>query len=165
MTATLTAWLILVGLLGLSASLAIWARGASRARGLAVLAFVLATPVSGAALASALGWAIPYWPGITVPAGKHAIVGVKMVEGEAIYILLDIAGGEPRYYRLPWSIETAQKLQGAMEGAGEDGEVGVRTPPFDPSLDELEPLFYAHPQPALPEKGMQEPAPHFDGGA
>ncbi|HKY87625.1 MAG TPA: hypothetical protein VJL90_12755 [Pseudorhodoplanes sp.] len=163
MTATVTSWLILTGILGLSASLAIWARGASRARGLAVLAFVLATPISGAALATALGWAIPYWPGITVPEGEHPLLGVKMVEGEAIYILLDIGDGEPRYYRLPWSIETAQKLQSAQEGAGEDGEVGLKVPPFDPSLDELGPMFYADPQEAMPPKPVQPEAPHFEG--
>jgi hypothetical protein len=165
MTATLTAWLIITGLLGLSASIAIWARGASRARGFAVLAFVLATPASALALGMSLGWAIPYWPGITIPEGKHALLGVKMVEGQAIFILLDIGTGEPRYYRLPWSIETAQKLQSAQEGAGEGGEVGVKTPPFDPSPDDLGPMFYADPQEASPPKPAQPEAPHFGGDA
>ena len=51
-----------------------------------------------------------------------------------------------------------------LEGAGEGGEVGVKTPPFDPSPDDLGPMFYADPQEASPPKPAQPEAPHFDGG-
>lgn len=163
MSATVTAWLVITFVLGLLATLAIWARGFSRSRGLAVGAFLLASPAAAAALGVTLGWPVPYVQGVTVPEGKHSILGVKMLLGQGIYILLDIGDGEPRYYKLPWSNKSAEELQGAQEEGGEEGEVGLIVPPFEWSWDQGEPKFYALPQPKmLPDKPLQEAAPNFE---
>ena len=163
MSLTVTAWLVLTFILGLLATLAIWARGFSRARGLAVGAFLLASPAAAAALAVSLGWPVPYVPGVTVPEGKHPLLGAKMVMGVGIFILLDIGDAEPRYYKMPWSNKSAEELQGAQEEGGEEGEVGVITPPFEFSWDQSPPKFYALPQPKmLPDKPQQETAPNYD---
>lgn len=148
MSAILIAWLTVTLALSILAWAAIWARGLSRARGLAVAAFLVSLPLSALALSSGLGWPIPYLPGITISAGKHQVLGVKIEEGVAIYVLFD--GAIPRFYRLPWSTETAQSVQDAME-QGKDG-VAANVMPFDFSLDRREPIFYPLPQQPLPPK-------------
>ena len=167
MTAPITAWLILVLCLGGMATIAIWARGITRARGLSVAAFLAASPIAAGALSMALGQPLPYWPGITVSEGDHTIIAYKLVENEAIYIWLDTGLDAPRYYSLPWSTKTAealQKAQGEGEGDGEqgEGEFGVHTPGLEWSWDDSEPQFWATPQPQMPPKAAQEPAPHFE---
>lgn len=162
MNATVTAWLILTLIVGIPTTLTIWARRPSRARGLAVGAFLLASPMAAAALGFSLGWPVPYVPGVTVPEGKHTILGVKMLIDQGIYILLDIGDGEPRYYQLPWSNLKGNELQAALDEPGE-GNVGVVVPPFEWSWDQNEPKFYADPQPKmLPDKPREEPAPNFE---
>ena len=55
----------------------------------------------------------------------------------------------------------AEELQQALRDAGQQGG-GVRMRlPFEPSLDDLEPKFYARPQPALPPKDLTQPPPEF----
>ena len=70
-----------------------------------------------------------------------------------IFLWLQLDGiEEPRSYVLPWSRELAQQLQDALQEA-EERESGVRMRlPFEQSLDDREPRFYALPQPALPPK-------------
>lgn len=162
MTATVTAWLLITLALGGLATIAIWARGISRARGLAVLAFLLASPVAAAALAMALGWPIPLIEGITVAEGKHPVLGAKMIPDVGIYVLLDIGDGAPRYFSLPWSPPAADKLQQAMDEGAEGDGTGIDVPPFEFSWDRREPKFYANPQPkVLPDKPA-DAAPVFN---
>jgi hypothetical protein len=170
MTATITAWLALTMGLGLMASIAIWSRRPTHARGLAVASFIPGSALAAVALAMALGWPIPYLPGITVPEGEHTIIGFKMAEGEGIYILLDTGGSAPRYYRLPWKNSTAEALQNAQgegegDGEGESGEFGMSVPGLEWSWDDNEPQFWAAPQPQMPPKQAGPAAPHFEGGA
>ena len=66
---------------------------------------------------------------------------------------------EPRAYVLPWSVEAAQQLQDAMSQAEADGTAVRMTMPFEASLDEREPMFYAMPQPAMPAKDYQNESP------
>jgi hypothetical protein len=81
------------------------------------------------------------------------VLGAQFQEDEAIHVWLalpDVA--EPRAYRLPWSRDLAEQLQAAQREAAENQtEVRMRSP-FEPSLDELEPKFYAMPQRPLPAK-------------
>ena len=86
MTAAITAWLVLTFILGLLAVLAIWARGVSRARGLSVAAFLIASPIAAAALGSALGWPVPLFKGINSPAGDYMVLGAKLIVGKGIYV-------------------------------------------------------------------------------
>jgi hypothetical protein len=146
MTAPITAWLILTLCLGLAGIIAIWSR----------------RPLAAVALAMALGWPVPYWPGVTIGEGEPQLLGHKLVEGVGIYVLLDVGPGAPRYYSMPWSTETAEALQKAGEEAGGDGEHGMHVPAMEWSWDESEPQFWATPQPMMPPKQAQPAAPHFE---
>lgn len=89
-------------------------------------------------------------------AADAQVVGAVPVEDEAIYVwLVTPTSPEPRAYVLPWSVQVAQQLQDALNQAAATG-TGVRmTMPFELSLDDREPLFYAMPQPAMPPKDEQ----------
>jgi hypothetical protein len=94
---------------------------------------------------------------------EHATVLASSVqEGKGIYLWLQIAEvAEPRAYVLPWDRNLAEELQEAMrEAESNQGGVGMRLP-FEPSLDDREPKFYALPQPALPPKDLLQPPPQF----
>ena len=93
-------------------------------------------------------------------AADAQVLGAMPVENEAIYVWLMIPGAaEPCAYVLPWSLQAAQQLQQAMSQAEADG-TGVRmTMPFEPSLDDREPMFYAMPQPAMPPKDYEGSGP------
>jgi hypothetical protein len=81
------------------------------------------------------------------------VLGSSMRENEVIYVWLQPRGEtEPRLYALPWSMETAQGLQAAMEESEANGNGVEMMMSGQPGLDEREPMFYAPPQPALPDK-------------
>ena len=88
------------------------------------------------------------------------VLGAMPIENEAIYVWLVMPGAtEPCAYVLPWSLEAAQQLQDAMNQAEADG-TGVRMGiPFEASLDDREPMFYAMPQPAMPAKDYPDSTP------
>jgi hypothetical protein len=90
-------------------------------------------------------------------AADAQVLSALPVENEAIYAWLLIPhSSEPRTYVLPWSLKAAQQLQEAMSEAQANG-TGVRmTRPFETSLDNREPMFYAMPQPAMPPKDYRE---------
>jgi hypothetical protein len=93
-------------------------------------------------------------------AAEVRVVGAVPVENESIYLWLTLPDqAEPRAYVLPWSLQAAQQLQAAMSDAEANG-TGVRMAmPFDPDLDDREPMFYAMPQPALPQKDYRDTGP------
>jgi hypothetical protein len=84
---------------------------------------------------------------------KAQVLGASMREDEAIYLWLQSdAARQPHAYVLPWSIQTAQQLQDAMQ-EGEANGTGVEmTMPVQPGVDDREPMFHAMPQPPLPDK-------------
>jgi len=94
--------------------------------------------------------------------GEATVLGSTYQEDEAIYLWLQLDGMvEPRAYVLPWSQDMAEQLQQASREAQEQG-LGVRMRlPFEPSLDDREPRFYALPQPALPPKDLLDPPPQI----
>jgi hypothetical protein len=85
------------------------------------------------------------------------VIGASMAEGEAIYVLLQYPDGTPpRYYQVPWSQTAAESLQQALRDGQEQG-TGVKMTIAGGSSgqsgnDTREPMFYAPPQPALPDK-------------
>ncbi len=86
-------------------------------------------------------------------AQQAQVLGSSMRENDAIYLWLQFDdGSEPRAYRLPWSIETAQQLQTATQEGDANGTGVQMTMNGEAGLDEREPKFYAEPQPALPDK-------------
>jgi hypothetical protein len=85
------------------------------------------------------------------------VLGASMAEGEAIYVLLQYPDGTPpRYYQIPWSQPAAEELQQALRQGQEQGTGVKMTMPGGEAgqsgNDTREPMFYAPPQPALPDK-------------
>jgi hypothetical protein len=88
------------------------------------------------------------------------VLGAMPVENEAIYVWLIMPGSsEPCAYVLPWSVEVAQQLQDAMNRAEAEGTAVRMGLPFEASLDDREPMFYAMPQPAMPPKDYPQDRP------
>lgn len=88
-------------------------------------------------------------------ADEATVLGNSMEEGQAIYLWLQLDGiAEPRAYVLPWDRKLAEQLQAAMREAQEQQSAVRMRVPFEPSLDDKEPRFYALPQPALPPKDL-----------
>jgi len=99
-------------------------------------------------------------------AAEAAVLGSSMREGQGIYLWLQMGDlVEPRSYVLPWDQELAQQLQDALREAEENGSGVQMRLPFEPSLDNREPRFYALPQPAFPPKDRESgPAPQMFSG-
>ena len=91
-------------------------------------------------------------------AAEATVLGSSMVEDQAIYLWLQLDGvKEPRAYVLPWDRRTAEQLQKAARAAAERQSAVRMRLPFEPTLDDREPRFYALPQPALPPKEALRP--------
>ena len=128
-----------------------------------VLAFV---PLHFLALADLLSRPKPvsleWW---AAHADEATVLASTLREGHGIYLWLQLAGSdEPRAYVLPWNRALAEQLLKALAEAEEyDGQVKMRWP-FEPSLDDREPKFYALPQPAPPPKDLTPHNPEFYAG-
>jgi hypothetical protein len=161
MTTAATLWLAIMLLISSMALIVAWTRRQTLYRSLAVAIALLSAPVMALALTSALGWAVPMFPLLTVPGGDFLVLGAKIMQGEGIFVLLDLGGGEPRHYRLPWDQKLADKLQDMLDDPDKGGI--MLNIPYEPSLDTNAAQFWPLPQPkALPNKPPQKPAPHFD---
>lgn len=163
MTYVATIWAVLVLVLAVVTSLAIWSRRGSFARGWTVAAFLVSAPVSAVALAFSLGWPVPFVPGLIAPAGDWSVLGTKMIVGKGIYVLLD-TGDVPRHYVLPWDRKMADKIQEFLDQGDANGGMRMKIPPFDSSWDWRDPPeVYAMPQQKqLPDKPRQEEPQRFD---
>lgn len=93
-------------------------------------------------------------------ADEATVLASTLREGDGIYLWLHLnEAPEPRAYVLPWSRDLAEQLQSARREAEEnDSQLQMRLP-FEPSLDDGEPKFYALPQPALPPKDLDQEPP------
>jgi len=90
--------------------------------------------------------------------GETMILSSRVVPDHAIYLWLLFKGEpEPRYYSIPWSPETARKLQEAIKQAGKNGRV-MMSLPYQQSWGADSP-FHPAPQPKLPDKMGIEPPP------
>lgn len=152
-----------VAVAGLLAAISLWTprRVALKAGALATASLFL--PLAYASLADLLSRPKPvnleWWQ---AGAEEATVLGSVLQENEGIHLWLQLPGlPEPRGYVLPWNRATAEGLQEAQrEAEQQGGDVRMRMP-FEPSLDELEPKFYAQPQPALPPKDHAGPGPQF----
>lgn len=96
---------------------------------------------------------------------EATVLGSLMREGHGIYLWLQMADlVEPRSYVLPWNQELALQLQRALREAEKNGTSVQMRLPFEPSLDNGKPKFYALPQPALPPKDRNNSPPEFFAG-
>lgn len=146
---------------GMLAMISIWSRHQLWIKVGAIGAAVLFMPLAYASFASLLSKpkpvALEWW---MAEAEEATVLGSTIREGEGIFLWLQLSDTpEPRAYVLPWSRDLAEQLQKAAEEAEQqDGQLRMRFP-FEPSLDELDPKFYAMPQPALPPKDLNRPPP------
>lgn len=100
-------------------------------------------------------------------AEEATVLGSRIEEGEGIYLWLQLKEvAEPRAYALPWSRDLAEQLQTAQrEAAAEETKVQMRLP-FEESLEDREPKFYAMPQAQAPPKDRQRaPARTYERGS
>jgi hypothetical protein len=121
-------------------------------------------PLSHAALEGLLGRPRPATPeGLGSLAGPAAtVLASSLDEGRRIYLWLRPEGdAEPRAYELPWDRELAEQLQEAGRDAAARGtalRARLAREGDGPPDGEDEPMFYAEPQPATPEKAEPPPA-------
>jgi len=144
----------MVALAGAIAAVALWAR-VRRTLKVVVLALTAAwLVVAYGALAELLSRPKPVSLEFArTQAAEADVLAGRIVEDEAIYVWLGFGDlVEPRAYRLPFDRETAEQLRKALEESREQGGGVKMRLPFEPSLDDQEPRFYAPPQPRLPLK-------------
>lgn len=140
-------------------SISIWAPRQLPMKLTALALAVASMPTAYAAMVNLLSMPKPasfeWWLSRTEEA---TVLGSSMSEGQAIYLWLQLdTAPEPRAYVLPWDRRLAEQLQDAARAA-EEQDSGVRMRlPFEPTLDNREPRFYALPQPALPPKELLDP--------
>ena len=128
--------------LGLAVVLCIFAWFASRR--IIAVSLPFAVTLASLAVFIPLGRPVPMNP----PAGDYTIIGAKIEVNVAIWVLLDNGSSEPRFYRLKYTNETANQLQGAKDatqGTGQsphariDGEGGAEFDGPPPQSDNSAP--------------------------
>lgn len=145
---------IVAVLVGGLASISIWAPRRLTPKLAALAGAGALLPVAYAGFAQLLAMpkpvALEWWH---ANAEEATVLAANLHEDEAIYVWLQLRGApEPRAYALPWQRDLAEQLQAAQrEAAQNQTQVQMRLP-FENSLDEHEPKFYAMPQPQLPAK-------------
>jgi hypothetical protein len=149
--------LLVVTLFACVAHLAIWSRRDTFGRPAAVALFVVGLVAVPVAFADSLSYPKPFAAAWEIdPTKEYIVLGAKMQQDVAIWIYLDVPGGEPRSYRLPWSNETASALQQAMDEAPE-GMNGMALFRYDPDGQKAETVFHPFPiQPDPPAKAPPE---------
>jgi hypothetical protein len=145
-------------LAALLASVAVWAPRRLPVKLGTLAAATLFLPLGWAAMADLLSRpkpvALEWW---LKRAADATVLGSVIEEERRVYLWLQLDGSDqPRAYALPWDRRMAEQLQEAQREAAERQTAVRMRLPFEPSLDDREPKFYALPQPALPPK---EPPP------
>jgi hypothetical protein len=152
---------VVVLITGTLALLAIWSPRRLGVKVAAVATSALALPAAYAGLATLMSLPKPAgleWWHREAPAAD--VLGTSLREDQGIYLWLQLPEADaPRAYVLPWDRALAEQLQAALrEAEDRGGEVQMRHP-FESSLDDREPKFYAAPPAALPLKDAPGPPP------
>lgn len=142
----ITAWLALTLSLAAVTGFAVWSRRETSARTATVLALLVAAPMAYYSLKAPLSL-----PAENPAHGEYDVVGARIDVDVAIWVLLSQAGSEPRFYVLPYTAATANKLQQALD-ASQEGD-GPRLE----MTESGEAVFHAPPVRADPPKQPQEP--------
>jgi hypothetical protein len=146
-------------LAGALSSVSVWAPRRLAVKLLALSGAALFLPTAYAGFAQLLALpkpvALEWWQ---ANAEEATVLAASLREDEAIYVWLQLKDVvEPRAYALPWHRDLAEQLQAAQREAEEaQTQVQMRLP-FEDSLDEREPKFYAMPQPQMPAKDLSAP--------
>jgi hypothetical protein len=142
---------------GLVTSISVWAPRRLGVKLTALSAAAVFLPIGYAGFAELLSRpkpvALEWW---YANAEEATVLGARFEEDHAIHLWLQLPQvTEPRAYSLPWSRDLAEQLQTAQREADQNQtDVQMRLP-FEGSLDDQEPKFYAMPQPALPPKDAE----------
>jgi hypothetical protein len=152
-------------LAGALASISVWAPRRLAVKLLALGGTALFLPMAYAGFSQLLALPKPvgleWWQ---ANAEEATVLAASLREDEAIYLWLQLKDvPEPRAYALPWHRDLAEQLQAAQREAEESQTQVQMRLPFEDSLDDLEPKFYAMPQPQLPAKDLdRQPAQTYD---
>jgi hypothetical protein len=146
-------------LAGVVATISVWAPRRLWIKVCALAAATLFMPAAYVALMQLLSMPKPvtfeWWHG---QADEATVLGTSMQEEQGIYLWLQLPDvPEPRAYVLPWRRDLAEQLQTALREAEQNGSGVQMRLPFEPTLDDREPKFYALPQPTLPPKDFNDP--------
>ena len=89
------------------------------------------------------------------------LLGISLDEGRAIYLWLRLVGStEPRYYKVPWNLRLAEKLEDAVDDAvRENSTIVLKNPFYRKSLDEWGDLNVDIIPPPLPPQKRYPSAP------
>lgn len=109
---------IFVSFIAAFAWLLIHLRGNNWYRALAVIGFLTSIPAVALALYMSLGIAMPVgFKYLPTPTGELKLISFKAVPGNGIYLFVDAGDySVPKFYRIPWSRETAEKLEADQDG-------------------------------------------------
>ena len=112
--------LLIAALLCASAWLTVTARKDTAGKTVAAVYLPFAVALSFIAAFAPLGKPRP----LTPPQGEYSVLGGKVINDVAIYVLLDSGSTKPVYYELPYSKRTAEKIQEGLYG--DKGEMEMR---------------------------------------
>ena len=139
MDAVYVLFCVLLALVAVLASIAVWSPRATRLRAVAVALVAGFVPLGYLTLTEVLSQPKPMtheWFKGSVD--EATVLSVSFDEGNAIYLWLQFDDPEPRYYRLPWRPVLAQKLQNYVDEAIRKGaRVMIRNPFSKRSFDDL----------------------------
>ena len=146
-------------LVGALSSITVWAPRRLAIKVLALGGVTLFLPMAYAGFAQLLALPKPvdleWW---RANAEEATVLAASLREDEAIYLWLQLKDvPEPRAYALPWHRDLAEQLQAAQREAEESQTQVQMRLPFEDSLDQREPKFYAMPQPQMPAKDLSAP--------
>ncbi len=150
------------GIAAALASLAIWAPRQTRIRIVAIAVTTLFLPVVYVQLIEMLSKPKPmsfeWYERDTVEA---ELLGTSLDEGKAIYLWLRLSGSlEPRYYKVPWNLKLAEKLEDAVDDAvRENSTIILKNPFYRKSLEEWGDLNIDIIPPPLPPQKRFPSAP------
>jgi hypothetical protein len=148
-------------LTGVMTSISVWAPRRLAIKAMACGVAMLFLPTAYGGLSRLLSMPKPvqleWWLG---HAKEATVLASTFRENEAIYVWLQMNEvPEPRAYILPWNRDLAEQLQTAQREASENQTQVQMRLPFESSLEDREPKFYAMPQPQLPPKDLDQAPP------
>lgn len=131
------------------AYLAIWSRRPTYLRTLSIITLPIGLVISILLATLPLGHPTKCIFGLTIPKGQYAVLGMKIIKDDKIFLFLD-SGKEPLSCYIPYSNETASKLQETFNefGSGEisgEGSIGDAFTESEQPITVHEPPVEANP--------------------
>ena len=160
---TVTTYWFVIGalLLSILATISIWAPRSVKIKIAALVSVALLLPLGYTSLNDILSRPKP----MQLETAHRTLQEVDVIssllrEDEGIYLWLQLPEiDEPRSYKLPWSEDAAKQLHQARQQAEASGTTVQMKKPFEKSVDDQDPVFYAAPQAALPQKSAPDESP------